>query len=650
MNALFARQGELQDIIDATDAWNLDSKLERAMDALRCPPADQSVENLSGGERRRVALCRLLLQKPDVLLLDEPTNHLDAESIDWLEQHLNQYEGTVIAVTHDRYFLDDVAGWILELDRGEGIPWKGNYSSWLEQKTKRMEQEEKTASKRRKTLERELEWVRMAPKARQAKGKARLNSYDKLLNEDQKEKEEKLEIFIPNGPRLGNKVIEAQHVQKAFGDKILFNDLNFMLPPNGIVGVIGPNGAGKTTLFRLIMGLEHADSGTFEVGETVKLAYVDQTHKDISPEKSVYEVMSGGNELMRMGNRDINVRAYLSRFNFSGADQEKKCGVLSGGERNRLHLAMALKEEGNVLLLDEPLAALDLKMRKDMQMELKEMHKSLGITFIYVTHDQEEALTLSDTIVVMSEGKIQQIGTPIDIYNEPINSFVADFIGESNILNGLMIKDKLVSFAGHEFECVDEGFGERTPVDVVLRPEDIYIFEPSEAAMLTGTVTSSIFKGVHYEMMVQTPEGYEFMVQDYHCFDAGQEVGLLVKPFDIHVMKKERICNTFEGKMVDATHVEFLGCTFECREVSGIDSEAPVQVEVDFDRVILEDNEEDGRLTGEVKFILYKGNHYHLTVFTDWDEDIFVDTNDVWDDGDHVGITIAPDKIRIIHA
>ena len=372
MNALFARQGELQDIIDATDAWNLDSKLERAMDALRCPPADQSVENLSGGERRRVALCRLLLQKPDVLLLDEPTNHLDAESIDWLEQHLNQYEGTVIAVTHDRYFLDDVAGWILELDRGEGIPWKGNYSSWLEQKTKRMEQEEKTASKRRKTLERELEWVRMAPKARQAKGKARLNSYDKLLNEDQKEKEEKLEIFIPNGPRLGNKVIEAQHVQKAFGDKILFNDLNFMLPPNGIVGVIGPNGAGKTTLFRLIMGLEHADSGTFEVGETVKLAYVDQTHKDISPEKSVYEVMSGGNELMRMGNRDINVRAYLSRFNFSGADQEKKCGVLSGGERNRLHLAMALKEEGNVLLLDEPTNDIDVNTLRALEEGLEE--------------------------------------------------------------------------------------------------------------------------------------------------------------------------------------------------------------------------------------------------------------------------------------
>lgn len=367
MDALFARQAELQDIIDATDAWNLDSKLERAMDALRCPPEDQLVKNLSGGERRRVALCRLLLQKPDILLLDEPTNHLDAESIDWLEQHLQQYEGTVIAVTHDRYFLDHVAGWILELDRGEGIPWKGNYSSWLDQKTKRMEMEEKTVSKRRKTLERELEWVRMAPKARQAKGKARLNSYDKLLNEDQKEKEEKLEIFIPNGPRLGNKVIEAKGVAKAYGDKLLFDDLNFMLPPNGIVGVIGPNGAGKTTLFRLIMGLETVDKGTFEVGETVKLAYVDQQHKDIDPEKSVYQVISGGNELIRLGNRDVNARAYLSRFNFSGGDQEKLCGMLSGGERNRLHLAMALKEEGNVLLLDEPTNDIDVNTLRALE-------------------------------------------------------------------------------------------------------------------------------------------------------------------------------------------------------------------------------------------------------------------------------------------
>ena len=367
MDQLFARQAELQNIIDSTDAWNLDSQLERAMDALRCPEGDQPTEHLSGGERRRVALCRLLLQKPDVLLLDEPTNHLDAESIDWLEQHLQQYEGTVIAVTHDRYFLDHVAGWILELDRGEGIPWKGNYSSWLEQKTQRLAMEEKAESKRRKTLQRELEWVRMAPKARQAKGKARLNSYDKLINETVKEKEEKLEIFIPNGPRLGNKVIEAQHVAKAFGDKLLFDDLNFMLPPNGIVGVIGPNGAGKTTLFRLIMGLEKPDSGTFEVGETVKLAYVDQQHTSIDPNKSVYDVISGGNELIRMGGRDINAHAYLSRFNFSGVDQQKLCGVLSGGERNRLQLALALKEEGNVLLLDEPTNDIDVNTLRALE-------------------------------------------------------------------------------------------------------------------------------------------------------------------------------------------------------------------------------------------------------------------------------------------
>ena len=367
MDKLFERQAELQNIIDATDAWNLDSKLERAMDALRCPPEDQKAGVLSGGERRRVALCRLLLQKPDVLLLDEPTNHLDAESIDWLEQHLQQYEGTVIAVTHDRYFLDHVAGWILELDRGEGIPWKGNYSSWLEQKAQRLAMEEKTESKRQKTLQRELEWVRMAPKARQAKGKARLNSYDRLLNETIKEKEEKLEIFIPNGPRLGNKVIEAHHVAKSYGDKLLYDDLNFMLPPNGIVGVIGPNGAGKTTLFRLIMGLEQPDSGIFEVGETVKLAYVDQQHTDIQPEKSVYEVISGRNETLRLGGRDINARAYLSRFNFSGVDQQKKCGVLSGGERNRLQLAMALKEEGNVLLLDEPTNDIDVNTLRALE-------------------------------------------------------------------------------------------------------------------------------------------------------------------------------------------------------------------------------------------------------------------------------------------
>ena len=372
MDQLINRQAELQDIIDSTDAWNIDSKLERAMAALNCPPGDWNVSTLSGGERRRVALCRLLLKKPDVLLLDEPTNHLDAESIDWLEQHLQQYEGTVIAVTHDRYFLDDVSEWILELDRGEGIPWKGNYSSWLDQKTTRMAQEEKTASKRRKTLERELEWVRMAPKARQAKGKARLNSYDKMLNEEQKEREEKLEIFIPNGPRLGNKVLEAEHVAKAFGDKVLFKDLNFMLPPNGIVGIIGPNGAGKTTLFRMIMGLETVDAGTFTTGETVKLAYVDQQHKDIDPKKSIFDVVSGGSELIRMGGKDVNVHAYLSRFNFNGADQNKLCGVLSGGERNRLHLAMALKEEGNVLLLDEPTNDIDVNTLRALEEGLEQ--------------------------------------------------------------------------------------------------------------------------------------------------------------------------------------------------------------------------------------------------------------------------------------
>lgn len=384
MDKLMQRQAELQDIIDATDAWNIDSRLERAMDALRCPKGDLPVTNLSGGERRRVALCRLLLQKPDVLLLDEPTNHLDAESIDWLEQHLQQYEGTVIAVTHDRYFLDDVSEWILELDRGEGIPWKGNYSSWLDQKTKRMEQEEKSASKRRKTLERELEWVRMAPKARQAKGKARLNSYEQMLNEEQKQREEKLEIFIPNGPRLGNKVIEAQHVKKAFGEKVLFNDLNFMLPPNGIVGVIGPNGAGKTTLFRLIMGLEQADGGTFEVGETVKLAYVDQQHKDIDPNKTVYDVVSQGNDTIRMGGRDINSRAYLSRFNFSGTDQSKFCSVLSGGERNRLQLAMALKQEGNVLLLDEPTNDIDVNTLR----ALEEGLEAFAGCAVVISHDR----------------------------------------------------------------------------------------------------------------------------------------------------------------------------------------------------------------------------------------------------------------------
>ncbi|OAV66625.1 putative ABC transporter ATP-binding protein YjjK [Bacteroidales bacterium Barb6XT] len=384
MDSLINRQAELQDKIDATDAWNLDSRLERAMEALRCPPEDQTVDTLSGGERRRVALCRLLLQQPDVLLLDEPTNHLDAESIDWLEQHLQQYSGTVICITHDRYFLDHVAGWILELDRGEGIPWKGNYSSWLEQKTQRMAQEEKQVSKRRKTLERELDWIKMAPKARQAKGKARLNSYEKLLNEDQREREAKLELFIPNGPRLGNKVIEAQHVAKAFGEKLLFDDLNFMLPPNGIVGVIGPNGAGKTTLFKLIMGMEKTDKGSFETGETVVLGYADQTHRDIDTGKSVYQVVSGGQELIRIGGKEINARAYLSKFNFAGADQEKLCGVLSGGEKNRLHLALTLKAGANVLLLDEPTNDIDVNTLR----ALEEGLEGFAGCAVVVSHDR----------------------------------------------------------------------------------------------------------------------------------------------------------------------------------------------------------------------------------------------------------------------
>ncbi|MCE5205911.1 MAG: energy-dependent translational throttle protein EttA [Porphyromonadaceae bacterium] len=384
MNGLFARQAELQDKLDAVDAWNIDNRLDRAMDALRCPPEEQPVRELSGGERRRVALCRLLLQEPDVLLLDEPTNHLDAESIDWLEQHLQQYQGTVICITHDRYFLDHVAGWILELDRGEGIPWKGNYTSWLEQKTKRMEQEEKQVSKRRKTLERELEWINLAPKARHAKGKARLNSYEQLLNQDQKEREEKLELFIPNGPRLGNKVIEAIGVKKGFGDKLLFDDLNFMLPPNGIVGVIGPNGAGKTTLFRLIQGMETTDAGKFEVGETVVTAYVDQSHEAIDPEKTVYQVVSGGLEFVRVGGKDVNARAYLSRFNFSGADQEKLCGVLSGGERNRLHLALTLKAGANVLLLDEPTNDIDVNTLR----ALEEGLENFAGCAVVISHDR----------------------------------------------------------------------------------------------------------------------------------------------------------------------------------------------------------------------------------------------------------------------
>ena len=466
--------------------------------------------------------------------------------------------------------------------------------------------------------------------------------------------------------------IQVRDLNFYYGKFHALKNINLDIAKNQVTAFIGPSGCGKSTLLRTFNKMyslypeQRAEGEIILDGENILTqaqdiallrAKVGMVFQKPTPfPMSIYDNIAFGVRLFEKLSRadmDERVQWALTKAALWNETKDKlhQSGYsLSGGQQQRLCIARGIAIRPEVLLLDEPLAALDLKMRKDMQMELKEMHKSLGITFVYVTHDQEEALTLSDTIVVMSEGKIQQIGTPIDIYNEPVNSFVADFIGESNILNGTMIKDRQVSFAGHEFECVDEGFGEQMPVDVVLRPEDIYIFEPSEAAMLTGTVTSSIFKGVHYEMMVQTPNGYEFMVQDYHCFEAGSEVGLLIKPFDIHVMKKERICNTFEGKLIDATHVEFLGCTFECKEVTDIEPNTPVKVEIDFKDVILEDNEEDGRLTGEVKFILYKGNHYHLTVFTDWDEDIFVDTNDVWDDGDHVGITIAPDKIRIIHA
>lgn len=454
-------------------------------------------------------------------------------------------------------------------------------------------------------------------------------------------------------------IISIEHISKFFGDKAVLNDVNLSVRKGEFVTILGPSGCGKTTLLRLIAGFQTASEGVISIaGKNITqtpphMRPVNTVFQKYAlfPHLNVFNNIAFGLKLKKMPTATIEKKVKQALRMVGMTDYEDRdVDSLSGGQQQRVAIARAIVNEPEVLLLDEPLAALDLKMRKDMQMELKEMHKSLGITFVYVTHDQEEALTLSDTIVVMSEGKIQQIGTPIDIYNEPTNSFVADFIGESNILNGVMIKDKLVTFAGQEFECVDEGFGEHTQVDVVVRPEDIYIFDLSDAAMLRGKVTSCIFKGVHYEMLVQTQEGYELMVQDYHCFEAGREVGLLIKPLDIHVMKKERTCNTFQGKLIDPNHVEFLGCTFECQEVRDIAPETLVEVEVDFQNVILEDNEEDGRLTGEVKFILYKGNHYHLTVFTDWDEDIFIDTNDVWDDGDRVGITISPQNIRIIQS
>ena len=451
-------------------------------------------------------------------------------------------------------------------------------------------------------------------------------------------------------------IIEVQNVSKYFGEKVALDNINLNVKKGEFVTILGPSGCGKTTLLRLIAGFQTASEGMILISGTE----ITQTPPHMRPVNTVFQKyalfphlnvfdnIAFGLKLKKTPKQLIEkkVKAALKMVGMTDYE-DRDVDSLSGGQQQRVAIARAIVNEPEVLLLDEPLAALDLKMRKDMQMELKEMHQKLGITFVYVTHDQEEALTLSDTIVVMSEGKIQQIGTPMDIYNEPTNSFVADFIGESNILNGTMIKDEVVSFAGHEFECVDKGFGENAPVDVVVRPEDIYIFDPSDAAQLTGTVTSCIFKGVHFEMLVQTKEGYELMVQDYHAFEAGREVGLLMKPFDIHVMKKERTCNTFEGKMIDETHVEFLGCEFECLPQKDIVAGDNVEVQIDFNGVILEDNEEDGKLTGEVKFILYKGNHYHLTVFTDWDEDIYVDTNDVWDDGDRVGITILPKNIRL---
>ena len=453
-----------------------------------------------------------------------------------------------------------------------------------------------------------------------------------------------------------NYIIEVQNVSKYFGEKVALDNINLKVKKGEFVTILGPSGCGKTTLLRLIAGFQTASEGEIRIaGQEITQTPPHQRPVNtvfqkyaLFPHLNVYDNIAFGLKLKKLPAPIIEKKVKGALKMVGMTDYEyRDVDSLSGGQQQRVAIARAIVNNPEVLLLDEPLAALDLKMRKDMQMELKELHKSLGVTFVYVTHDQEEALTLSDTIVVMSEGKIQQIGTPMDIYNEPINSFVADFIGESNILNAIMIKDKLVHFAGHEFECVDEGFGENAPVDIVIRPEDIYIFDPSDAAQLTGTVTSCIFKGVHFEMLVQTKEGYELMVQDYHCFEAGREVGLLVKPFDIHVMKKERTCNTFEGRLIDEKQVEFLGCDFECMPVTDIEPGTNVQVEVDFDKVILQDNEEDGMLTGDVNFILYKGNHYHLTVRSDWDEDVFVDTNDVWDDGDRVGISIAPEHIRI---